>query len=74
MYNEIEIINKITDKQSKVRIISLFIEEYGGWLQHLNAVGCSWGACGEETWANAEAVKTRKHIDDLNDILIKNVN
>ena len=71
MYNEIEIINRITNKQSKVRIISLFIEEYGGWLQHLNAVGCSWGAGGEEMGANREAVKTRNHINELNNELLK---
>lgn len=71
MYNEIKIINKITNKQAKARVISLFIEEYGGWLNHLNSVGCSWGANGEEMAANKEAKKTRTHINRLNSELLK---
>lgn len=71
MYNEIELINRIADKQSKARLISLLIEEYGGWLQHLNTVGLKWGAGGEEMGANREAVKTRNHINELNNELLK---
>lgn len=71
MYNELEIISKILDKKEKGRIISLFIEEYSGWLQHLKTVGLSWGANGEEMGANKEAIKTRKHIDELNSELLK---
>ena len=71
MYNEIQLINKITDKQSKARLISLFIEEYAGWLNHLNSVGLKWGAGGEEMGANREAIKSRQHIDLLNVELLK---
>jgi hypothetical protein len=71
VYNELEIISKILDKKEKGRIISLFIEEYSGWLQHLKTVGLSWGANGEEMGANKEAIKTRKHIDELNSELLK---
>jgi hypothetical protein len=71
MYNEIIIINKIEYNKTKASIIMLFIQEYGGWLQHLNSVGCSWGAGGEEMGANKEAIKTRNHINELNNELLK---
>jgi hypothetical protein len=52
MYNELEIINKITDRKIKIEIILLLIEEYAGWIRHLNSVGSTWGADGEEDKAN----------------------
>lgn len=65
MYNEIEIIDKIQCKKTKIEMILLFIEEYAGWMQHLKSVGLSWGSDGEECKASNEAVKTRRHIDLL---------
>jgi hypothetical protein len=65
MYTEIEIISKIPRKAQRVEALMLFIEEYSGWLQHLNTVGLKWGAGGEEMAANLEAIKTRNHIDKL---------
>jgi hypothetical protein len=73
LYTELEIINKVPDKSTKVSLISMFIEEYGGLLQHLNTVGCSWGAGGEEMGANREAVKCRNHLNKLHDELLRTV-
>lgn len=71
MYNEIELIKKITCKKTKAMIILLFIEEYCGWLQHLNSVGLRWGADGEEVGASNEAAKTKDHLKTLNSELLK---
>lgn len=71
MYTELDTIRNISDRPTKSRLISMFIEEYGGWLQHLNTVGLKWGAGGEETGANREAVITRNHLNELHDELLK---
>ena len=65
MYSEIIVIEQIKCKKTRLEILLLFIEEYSGWLQHLNNVGIAWGAEGEAVGANKEAVKTREHIDLL---------
>ncbi|MCO5252578.1 MAG: hypothetical protein M9949_14315 [Candidatus Kapabacteria bacterium] len=71
MYDEISIINQIADKKAKASVIMLFLVEYGGWLQHLNSVGFTWGADGKERGANHEANKTRAHIKELKKELLK---
>ena len=65
MYAEIEIIETIECKKTKIELLLMFIEEYGGWLQHLRNVGKGWGANGEEVGANNEAMKTKSHIERL---------
>ncbi len=65
MYNEIEIIETVDCRETQIDLLLLFIEEYGGWLQHLKSIGLSWGVNGEEVGANKEAVKTRQHLDRL---------
>lgn len=71
LYTELNIIRNVTDKPTKVRLISMFIEEYGGWLQNLNTVGLKWGSNGEEMGANRESVITRNHLDELHNELLK---
>jgi len=70
MYSEIEIINKITNKESIVHITLQFIKEYSGWLQHLNEVGGIWGAAGETIGAYKESIKCKAHIERLEQIII----
>ena len=65
MYNEIEVIDTIPCKKTKVGLLLLFIQEYGGWLQHLKEVGGLWGSNGEEVGANLEAIKTVAHLEKL---------
>lgn len=74
MYTEIDVINEIQDKPTKVKLLVLFIEEYAGWLQHLNTVGLKWGSNAEEVGANKEAVKTRQHIEALKNELFELTN
>lgn len=65
MYTEIEIIETVECKKAKIGILLIFIEEYGGWLQHLRSVGKGWGSNGYEVGANNEAMKTKGHIERL---------
>lgn len=71
MYTELELIDTIQDKKTKAELLMLFIEEYGGWLTHLQNVGRKWGAGGEEVRANQEEVKCRAHIDKLKSRVIE---
>ena len=72
-YNVVELIEKIKDKKDRIELHLLFIEEYSGWLQHLNGIGLVWGAAGEECKANNEGIKTRKYIDKLKENVIKEI-
>jgi hypothetical protein len=63
MYSEIPLINLISDKQDRLNMILLFIEEYSGWIQHLKSVGMKWGA-------DKELVKAKAHIEKLKKIVI----
>lgn len=70
MYKEIELIDKIPcdsvdAKEGKIDLLLLFIEEYGGWIQHLRSVGSNWGASGEESGALRELKKAKAHINEL---------
>ncbi len=69
MYNELPIIKKL-NKKDKIKIVLLFIQEYSGWLQHLQSVGLKWGAGGEEVGANKEIVKVKNHLKKLESLII----
>lgn len=71
MYTELELIDNIQDKQTKLELLLLFIEEYGGWKTHIENVGKKWGAGGEEVRAENEMVKCRQHIDKLKSRVIE---
>jgi hypothetical protein len=69
-YKEIEIIKTVADKKSKVELALIFLEEYGGLLQHLKSVGLKWGDRGEEIGANSEFIKCRLHMNELKKFII----
>ena len=65
MYSEIEIIKQVSSKTARIKLYLAFIEEYSGWLQHLNEVGAKWGKDGEEDRAAKEYKKAKKHVERL---------
>ncbi|MFA6714987.1 MAG: hypothetical protein WCS27_06400 [Victivallaceae bacterium] len=71
LYREIEVIEQVKDKGDRVRLILLFIRQYSEYLNKLNNTGLQWGADGEEIGANQEAVKCQKHINVLEDMILK---
>lgn len=74
MYAEIEVIETIECRKTKIELLLMFIEEYGGWSQHLKSVGKGWGSRGEEVAANNEALKTKIHIERLGSEILKLIN
>lgn len=70
-YNKvIEIIKQLPIDKTRIQVIALFIEELGGWMQHLKGVGAMWGAAGEEVGAYAEMIKCRKCLNELHELLL----
>lgn len=71
MYEEIEIIDKIKCKKTKIHLLLTFIQEYSGWLQHLKGVGIIWGAAGEKVGAAKESLIVKRHLEKLKNKLIE---
>lgn len=71
MYTEIELIDNVADKKTRVELLLVFIVEYSGWLHHLNNVGLKWGASGEEVGANKEAIRAKAHIELLQNKILE---
>ena len=70
MYNEINIIKLIPNKDLRILLYMDFVEEYSGWLQHLRNTGGTWGASAELVGAAKEAVKVKEHIKLLKDNIL----
>lgn len=69
-----DIIEKLPSKPTKINVLLLFLEEIGGMIHHLESVGCSWGAGGEEDRAFWELVKykriSKRIKDKINDLVL----
>lgn len=70
MYQEIKLINQVDDKQDRLNIALLFLEEYAGWKHHLENVGLTWGVDGEEVGAAKEMAKVQLHIEKLKELVV----
>jgi hypothetical protein len=73
MYSEIELIGKITCKETRVRLLLLFLKEYAGLETHIKNVGLSWGAGGEESRASFAYEKCCQHIEKLNNKIVNEI-
>lgn len=62
-------IKGVIDKSIRVSLILDFIQEYGGWKQHLEQVGIHWGAAGEEVGASVEHKKVCLHLENLKNLI-----
>jgi len=59
------LVDCITNKTDKIKILMLFLEEIGGMLTHLHNVGAKWGAAGESCGAYKEGVRYRKIAEQI---------
>jgi hypothetical protein len=51
-----DLIEHLPNKETKLYVLLLFLEEIGGMINHLDAVGSTWGAVGEENRARTEKI------------------
>lgn len=72
-YAEIDWIKKVPSQQHRIMLYLEFLQEYGGQLQHLEAIGLTWGAGGEEVRVNREWFKTKEHLELLKSTILEDL-